>query len=110
MDWGAAGFGDPHVPAWVVGGALGLKYVLAVALPVGAFVSELPRAAAIQVLAACFAAFLARGVVVTAMFLVAGGSFWTGLRALGDLPFGFLWASAVALLWLGAVRPLSASR
>lgn len=110
MDWGAAGFGDPHVPAWVVGGALGLKYVLAVALPVGAFVSELPRPAAIQVLAACFAAFLARGVVVTAMFLIAGGSFWTGLRALGDLPFGFLWASATALLWLGAARPLSASR
>jgi len=71
---------------------------------VGLFVSELPLRAVLQVLTACFVAFLARGVVMTAMFLFAGGSFWTGLRVLGDLPFGFLWAAAIALLWIGATR------
>lgn len=101
MDWGAAGFGDPHVPAWVIGSAMGLKYAIALALALGAFVSDLPRARAIDVVRAGFVAFLARGIVLTAMFLVCGASFWTGLRVLGDLPFGFLWATTAALLWLG---------
>ncbi len=101
MDWGAAGFGDPHVPAWVIGTALGLKYVLGFALVFGAFVARLPRELFERVLVASYVAMLARGVVLTGMFLIAGDSFWTGLRVLGDLPFGFLWAATLALMWLG---------
>jgi hypothetical protein len=97
------------VPAWIVGGALGLKYVIALLLVVGAFISELPFGATLQVLRICFATFLARAVVLSVMFLIAGASFWTGLRVLGDLPFGFLWATAIALAWLVVERRVSAS-
>jgi hypothetical protein len=104
MDWGVAGFGDPHVPAWVVGGALGLKYVLALLLAVGAFLAELPHGAKIQLLRAVYVTFLARAVVLSAMFLVAGASYWTGLRVLGDLPFSWLWSTSIALAWLALAR------
>ncbi|MFO0571569.1 MAG: alkaline phosphatase family protein [Polyangiaceae bacterium] len=43
MDWGVAGFGDPHVPAWIVGSALGLKYALGLWLLLGAFLSSSGR-------------------------------------------------------------------
>jgi len=102
MDWGVAGFGDVHVSAWTVGLALGTKYALGMVLVLGAFASELGPMAADGVLAAAFVTFIARGVVLAAMFLVAGGSFWTGLRVLGDLPFGLLWAVGVALAWTAA--------
>ena len=101
MDWGAAGFGDPHVPAWIVGTALGLKYAIGVTLVLGAFVADFGVRDRTRVARAAFVAFLARGVLITAIFLVCGKSFWTGLRSLGDLPFGFLWAAAAALFWLG---------
>lgn len=100
MDWGVAGFGDPHVPAWVVGGALGLKYLLGLWLVLGAFVSELGSRFAEAVLRVTFLGFLARLVVLTLMFLVAGGSYWTGFRLLGDLPFGMLWLVATGLGWV----------
>lgn len=107
LDWGAAGFGDPHVPAWVVGGALGLKYLLGLWLVLGAFVSELGGALASPVLRAVFLLFLARTVVLSAMFFVAGSSYWTGLRLLGDLPFAMLWLVAAGIAWAalgGAAR------
>jgi hypothetical protein len=107
MDWGAAGFGDPHVPGWVVGGALGLKYLLGLWLVLGAFGSELGGGVAEPVLRALFLVFLARLVVLTAMFLVAGSSYWTGFRLLGDLPFAMLWVVATGVAWAafaGAAR------
>ena len=100
MDFGVAGFGDPHVPAWVVGGALGLKYLLGLWLVLGAFVSELGSKLAADVLRVAFLAFLARMVVVSAMFLVAGNSYWTGFRLLGDLPFAMLWVVAAGVAWV----------
>jgi Type I phosphodiesterase / nucleotide pyrophosphatase len=111
MDWGVAGFGDPHVSAWVVGTALGLKYALAAMLVVAAFGSALGPAASEGVLAAAFLVFLARGAVLAAMFLLSGQSFWTGLRVMGDLPFALIWAltvalSAVALRYTTKVRAL----
>ena len=106
MDFGVAGFGDPHVPAWVVGGALGLKYLLGLWLVLGALTSELGREHAPRVLQGVFLVFLARAVVVAAMFLVAGSSYWTGFRLIGDLPFALLWMVAAGIAWVAyaAVR------
>lgn len=102
MDWGAAGFGDAHVSPLTVGLALSTKYALGLALVLGVFASELGRQAVVGLLAASFLAFTARAVVLTAMFLVAGQSFWTGLRVLGDLPFALLWSLAAGLAWVAA--------
>jgi hypothetical protein len=100
MDWGVAGFGDPHVPAWLVGGALGTKYALGLWLVLGAFLSEVGAPNAQRVAPALFIAFLARATVLAVMFLTCGSSFWTGLRVLGDLPFAMLWSIAAGLAWL----------
>jgi hypothetical protein len=102
MDWGAAAFGDPHVSAWIVGGALGMKYALALWLVIGAFTSELGPRAAESVLQAVFVAFSARATVLALMFLTSGASFWTGLRVLGDLPFAMLWTVGAGLAWLAS--------
>lgn len=104
MDWGVAGFGDAHVSAWTVGLALGTKYALGLVLVIGAFASELGPRVADGLLRACFAMFTGRAVVLGAMFLVAGGSFWTGLRVLGDVPFGLLWMVVSALAWVAVRR------
>ncbi|MBK7585503.1 MAG: alkaline phosphatase family protein [Myxococcales bacterium] len=97
MDWGVAGFGDPHVPAWIVGSALISKYALGLWLVLGAFASQLGAPLSGVVLEVAFLAFLGRTVVLASMFLVAGASFWTGLRVLGDLPFALLWLLAAGL-------------
>ncbi|MBI3203080.1 MAG: alkaline phosphatase family protein [Myxococcales bacterium] len=100
MDFGVAGFGDPHVPAWVVGGALGLKYLLGLWLVLGAVSSELGREHTPRVLQTVFLVFLARTVVVSVMFLIAGSSYWTGFRLIGDLPFAMLWVVAAGVAWV----------
>ncbi|MFO0567794.1 MAG: hypothetical protein U0263_19195 [Polyangiaceae bacterium] len=105
MDWGVAGFGDPHVPAWIVGGALGLKYALGLWLCFGALFSELGVARARELLPAVFLMFLARTLALTGMFLTCGASFWTGLRVLGDLPIAMLWLVASGLAWTLLASP-----
>jgi len=102
MDWGAASFGDVHVSPWTVGAGIATKYALALVLALGAFASELGPKVAEQVLCAAFVAFVARSVLLVVMFLVAGGSFWTGLRLLGDMPMALTWAVATGLAWIAS--------
>jgi hypothetical protein len=100
MDWGAGGFGDAHVPAWLVGAALTYKYVLAELLVIAAFVSQLPPTVREIALRGCVVAHVARGAILLLMFFVCGGSFWTALRTVGDLPFALTCSLAAIAAWL----------
>lgn len=109
MDFGAGGFGDPHVPAWVVGFALGFKYVAPALLLLVALLEPLPRKVVDRVLVGLFLAFAVRGAALTGMLFVCGDSFWTGLRVLGDWPFAML-GMAVLAIALGVRALAGASR
>ncbi|MCA9592109.1 MAG: alkaline phosphatase family protein [Myxococcales bacterium] len=109
MDFGAGGFGDPHVPAWVVGFALVYKYVGPALLVLVALLAPLSRKVADRVLAGLTLAFIGRGAALTLMLFICGASFWTGLRVLGDWPFGMLGAGVAAIAWT-LERYSSASR
>jgi len=99
MDWGAGGFGDPHVPAWLVGSALTWKYVLAELLVLGALMAPTPPPLRERLLPALLVMYLARGALLLTMLFVCGNSFWTALRVTSDLPFGPTGAVAVGLCW-----------
>lgn len=101
MDFGAGGFGDPHVPAWWIGVALGWKYVSVGLLALLLFCRRLEPEARERLLAGLAVAFMARSAVLMAMLFVAGDSYWTGFRVLGDLPFGLLGVAIAGLAWLG---------
>lgn len=98
LDWGAGGFGDAAVPAWFVGTALVLKYVLAWLLALGTFVRHWQPAPGERLLKALVTCFAARAVFLWLVLLVCQGSFWTALRTLSDLPFALIGAFASALL------------
>lgn len=101
MDWGVAGFGDPHVSEWLVGAALGYKYVLAELVAIGALATRLDRAEASRLAPALVVMYAARSVMLLLMLMFCGASFWTALRVLSDLPFGLTGAVAATLAWLG---------
>lgn len=102
MDLGAGGFGDVNVPAALVGVFLGYKHALCAALALLCVLGPLPPREVKSTLSLLFAAFLLRAAALLAMLFVAGGSYWTGLRVLGELPFALLFA-AVVLGCLAAV-------
>jgi hypothetical protein len=104
LDWGAAGFGDPHVGAWVVGAALVYKYVLAELLVLGALGSLLAFGTRERLFRAVAVAYVARSGMLFVMFLVCSESFWTTLRVAGDLPFALTGALASAIAWAGVCR------
>jgi len=108
LDWGAAGFGDPHVSAWVVGGALAYKYVLAELLVLGALGSLLAARTRERLFRAAAVAYVARSAMLFVMFLVCSESFWTTLRVVGDLPFALTGALASAIAWAGVCRTMYA--
>jgi hypothetical protein len=99
MDWGAAGFRDAHVPAVVVGLALGYKYLLGALLLLGTIVPRLDRSPRQALLGALVVTFSARTVVLLLMLFSCGTSFWTALRVVGDLPFPLIAAVAAAGAW-----------
>jgi hypothetical protein len=105
VDWGAGGFGDPEAPAWIVGIAIAYKYVLAAVLTLSLLLGG-SRTRDVTA-RAWLAAFSARAAVMILMLFVCGGSFWTALRVLGDLPFALTGVVAALLVWLG-VRPQTA--
>ena len=102
MDFGAGGFGDKHVPAWLVGIALSYKYISLGALGLVAFVGPQARRLRPRLLSALYLAYLARAATLTLMLFFCGSSYWTGLRVLGDLPFAFIGGTTVLLCWIGA--------
>ena len=103
MDWGAAGFRDPHVPALVVGIALGYKYLLAALLLIGALLAYLDQKSRVDLLEGLVVTSVGRAVVLLFMLFVCGTSYWTALRVVGDLPFPLIGAVAAALAWIFAV-------
>jgi hypothetical protein len=109
MDWGAAGFRDPHVPAVVVGVALGYKYLLGALLLIGTIVPRLDRSPRQTLLGDLVVTFSARTVVLLLMLFTCGTSFWTALRVVGDLPFPLIAALAAGGVWaVDAGRPRAA--
>ena len=110
MDFGAGAFGDPHVPKWLVGSALVIKYFVAEALLIGAVVSQLRERCRPKLLGWLGAAQLARTASALLIFYVCGKSYWTAHRTLGDLPFGPLGALVVVALWMGISAGGAASR
>ncbi|MEZ4222991.1 MAG: alkaline phosphatase family protein [Polyangiaceae bacterium] len=102
MDLGAGGFGDVNVPASLVGVFLGYKYVLCAALLLLAGLGALTRDQMRSITSGLFAAFLLRAAALLAMLFVAGGSYWTGLRVLGEVPFALLFAALLLVVLLVA--------
>lgn len=101
MDWGAGGFRDPNVPAWLVGSALTYKYLIAELLVVAVFVRAFSSSMRERFLKAVVITYLARTAMLIGMLFVCGSSFWTALRVLGDMPFAPMGAFAAGLTWLG---------
>lgn len=86
MDWGAAAFNDPHVSATLVGVALVYKYAVGAAMVAYALSSRLAPRAELRLLTGLCLCLIFRVISLSGMFFFAGGSFWTALRVLGDLP------------------------
>ncbi|MGE0323862.1 MAG: alkaline phosphatase family protein [Polyangiaceae bacterium] len=99
MDLAAGAFNDPHVPLWVVGAALSWKYILAEVLVVTAFVGRLEASVQRQLLPALVLTYLGRMLVLLLELFFCGGSYWTALRVIGDLPFSLTGLGAVAISW-----------
>jgi len=75
---------------------------------IGLFVLPLPARAREQLLVGLVVAFLGRTAALSSMLFVCGGSFWTALRVVGDLPFALLGNLVATGAWL-AVRYSSRS-
>jgi hypothetical protein len=105
MDWGAAGFNDPSVSAFVVGLALVYKYAMGAWLIGYGLVARLRPNAEQGILAGLCLCALLRTFSLSAMFFVAGNSFWTGLRVLGDLPTAAAMALGCILLLIVRILP-----
>jgi len=104
LDWGAAAFNDPSISAYVVGIALVYKYALGAWLVAYALSARLSAEVERRVLIGLSLCMLLRAVALCAMFFIAGNSFWTALRVLGDLPTAI--AMALGCILLLAARTL----
>lgn len=101
MDLAAGAFNDDNVPLWVVSTALSWKYILAEMLVVVAFLGRLDPSSRSALLPALVITYATRTVALLMLLFFCGGSFWTALRVLSDLPFALTGLLAVALSWLG---------
>jgi len=101
MDWGAGGFRDPNVPAWWVGTAITYKYLAGELLVLAAMLGRFSGADRERFLKGLVVTYLGRTAMLTGMLFVCGGSFWTALRVLGDMPFALIGAFAAAFVWCG---------
>lgn len=104
MDWGAAAFNDPSISAFVVGTALVYKYAMGALLVAYALGARLLHDSERRILIGLSLCMLLRSVALAAMFFVAGNSYWTALRVLGDLPTAV--SMALGCVMLLAVRTL----
>lgn len=101
IDWTAGAFHDPLVSPWVVGAALVAKYAFAAFLVGFCLAGSLDAERRTLLCRALSLCFVARAVALAAMFFVAGGSYWTALRVLGDLPAALAMGlgTIVLLMW-----------
>jgi hypothetical protein len=108
MDWRAGAFADPHVSATVVGVALVYKYALGLALVLVAFVGRWSLAHELPLIVAVVACFVVRALALALMLFIAGNSYWTALRVIGDLPTAMaMGLGALLALALVVFRPRS---
>lgn len=103
MDFGAGVFHDLHVGAIWVGFALVFKYVLAMLTLLLALSHQLTAERMRGFARALLAAATLRVFALTCTFFVAGSSYWTAFRIIGDLP-AMLALDLCCLLFLGFVK------
>lgn len=100
MDWGAGAFRDKAVSPLTIGVALTYKYVLAYVLLLGTLLPCLPRRVAEPLIVTLVGMYVARSLSLLLMLFFCGGSYWTALRVIGDMPFALIGAVACSLAWL----------
>lgn len=100
MDWGAGAFRDKDVSSVTIGIALTYKYVLGCVLVLGTLLPCLPGRVAEPLVMTLIGMYVARAMSLLLMLFFCGGSYWTALRVLGDLPFALIGAVCVCLAWL----------
>jgi len=109
VDVRAGTFGEALTPLVVVIGSIIFKHALAPLLTLALLLSYLGRPLRESLLEALSAIFALRFFVLLLMLGVAGGSFWTAMRVMGDLPFALLFGLLTTLSWI-AVRSSDAAR
>ncbi|HEY6557829.1 MAG TPA: alkaline phosphatase family protein [Polyangiaceae bacterium] len=112
MDWGAGGFRDKDVSSVTIGIALTYKYLLGCVLVLGTLLPCLSGRVAEPVVVTLIGMYVARAMSLLLMLFFCGGSYWTALRVLGDLPFALIGAVGSCLAWLAlaALRRTSATQ
>jgi hypothetical protein len=97
LDWGAGAFRQPGVSPARVGAALAHKHAFARIALIYAALSALPGAHRAWALRGLFAAEIMRAATLVVVLYVGRDSFWTSLRAVGELPHALLAVVALAL-------------
>lgn len=107
LDWGAGAFRDRDVSIARVGLSLGYKHLLARGAVVFAVLAALPPAYRSPAVRGLLVAEVARAAALITMLYICGGSFWTAMRVIGDIPHA-LAAVVVAALGVVAVEASAA--
>jgi hypothetical protein len=102
LDWGAGAFRDEGVSPARVGAALAHKHAFARIALIYAVASALPAAHRAWALRGLFAAEIMRAATLALVLYVGRDSFWTSLRAVGELPHALLAVIALALAIVAA--------
>ncbi len=104
LDWGAGAFRDPTASVARIGVALVFKHVLARAAVIYVVFSAIAPSLRFTVARALVVSEGARACLLVIVLYVCGGSFWTALRVIGDLPHPLV-ALCVAAAALVAYAP-----
>ena len=99
VDVRAGAFGDKTTPLSIVIGATIWKHALAALLTLGVLIAHLERGLRDSLLAVLSTIFAVRFFMLLLMLAVAGGSFWTAMRVMSDLPFALLFGVLTTLLF-----------
>ncbi|HVU04594.1 MAG TPA: alkaline phosphatase family protein [Polyangiaceae bacterium] len=86
MFWGAGAFNDAHVSAYVIGAALSFKYAAGIFLPGAALLPAWGEGRLPAFPRVVLAVLAYRVLSLFAQFTLAGTSYWTAMRVIGDLP------------------------
>ncbi len=103
MDFGAGAFRDKDVSSRTIGIALTYKYVLACVLVLGTLLPSLPPQVGARLLVTLIGMYVVRAMSLLLMLFFCGGSYWTALRVIGDMPFALIGAVACSLAWLALI-------
>ena len=111
IDFGAGVFHDPHVSAKLIGLALVYKYAVATLVISLALSHGLPAARSLMLAKALLAAFLLRTFALTCTLFIAGSSYWTAMRVIGDMPsmLTVTLGALIFLVWCARTRGADAA-